>query len=265
MREIPDKPLAAMIGLLPLPGSPQYGGDDVRIVERALEDLEFYRAAGADVIVLENSHDVPYIKPPLPEAAADLAEHIAHECRNRFAGPIGIQMLEAANEMAFLIARRAGLDFLRVEGYVFAHVGTAGIIEGSAGKLQRLRAGENAGGIRFFGDIKKKHCAHALTGDLDIVDELRQAEFCLVDGVIVTGSRTGSAPDPAEVRRVHEAASVPVWIGSGMTPSNIGNYIQISDGYIVGSTFRENGEFLGELQPDRLEEFMRAFREARGW
>jgi len=33
-----------------------------------------------------------------------------------------------------------------------------------------------------FGDVKKKHCSHALTGDLDIVDELKQAEFFLVDG-----------------------------------------------------------------------------------
>ena len=46
-------------------------------------------------------------------------------------------MLEAANEAALEIAHAADLDFLRVEGYVFAHVGGAGLIEGCAGKLLR--------------------------------------------------------------------------------------------------------------------------------
>ena len=39
-------------------------------------------------------------------------------------------MLEAANETALEIAHVADLDFIRVEGYVFAHIGGAGIIEG---------------------------------------------------------------------------------------------------------------------------------------
>src|ERR1700754_1968733 len=65
MRMMPDKFLAAMIGVLPLPGSPRYAGSSKAVINSALEDLEQYLEAGADVIVLENSHDIPYIKPPL--------------------------------------------------------------------------------------------------------------------------------------------------------------------------------------------------------
>ncbi len=253
-----------MIAVPPLPGAPLYQGDDKKIVESVLSDLRHYQAAGADALILENSHDLPYIKPPLPQAAVDLMTEIASLVRSEFSGPIGIQLLEAANESALDVAHASGLDFLRVEGYVFAHVGGAGLIEGCAGKLLRRRKELACEHIKIFADVKKKHCSHALTGDLEITDEVKQAEFFLVDGIIVTGARTTEPPDPGELRRVREAAHVPVVIGSGMTPENIANYLQIADGFIVGSTFRRNGDFLLELDPARLEKFTKAFRAARG-
>ena len=249
-----------MIALLPLPGAPHYGGDDKKIVSQALSDLRHYLAAGVDAIVLENSHDLPYIKPPLPARAIQLMKRVSKEVRRRFDGPVGIQMLEAANETALEIAREADLDFLRVEGYVFAHVGGAGLIEGCAGRLLRRRKALGCEHIKIFGDVKKKHCSHALTGDLDILDEVKQAEFFLVDGVIVTGARTTEPPAVAELRRVKRQARVPVLIGSGMTPDNIRTYFSLADGFIVGSTFREGGRFLGPLEPRRLETFMKVFR-----
>ncbi len=263
MRALPDKFLGAMIAVLPLPGAPGYGGDDEQIVAQALSDLGHYSKAGVDAVVLENSHDLPYIKPPLSARALKVMKRVAQDVRLRFTGPVGIQMLEAANESALDIAREADLDFLRVEGYVFAHVGGAGLIEGCAGKLLRMRKELGCEHIKVFGDVKKKHCSHALTGDLDIVDEVKQAEFFLVDGVIVTGARTTEPPSPAELRRVKEHAHVPVLIGSGMTPANIGAYFPLADGFIVGSTFREGGRFLGSLDPERLRTFMATFRALR--
>lgn len=260
MRPLPNKFLGAMIAVLPLPGAPRYGGDDEQIVARALSDLDHYQAAGVDAIVLENSHDLPYIKPPLPPRAVEVMKRVASEVRRRFAGPIGIQVLEAANETALEIAHEADLDFLRVEGYVFAHVGGAGLIEGCAGRILRQRKELGCEHIKIFGDVKKKHCSHALTGDLDIIDEVKQAEFFLVDGVIVTGARTTEPPAVAELRRVKKQAHVPVLIGSGMTPENIDTYFPLANGFIVGSTFRQGGRFLGALEPARLAAFMKVFR-----
>jgi membrane complex biogenesis BtpA family protein len=260
VRSLPNKFLGAMIAVLPLPGAPRYGGDDRRIVAQALSDLEHYAQVGVDAIVLENSHDLPYIKPPLPAHAVAVMKQVALEVRRRFDGPIGIQVLEAANETALEIACEADLDFLRVEGYVFAHVGGAGLIEGCAGRLLRRRKELGCEHIKVFGDVKKKHCSHALTGDLDILDEVKQAEFFLVDGVIVSGARTTEPPAVAELRRVKKHAHVPVLIGSGMTRDNIRTYYPLADGFIVGSTFRERGRFLGALEPGRLEAFMHTFR-----
>ncbi|HJS52941.1 MAG TPA: BtpA/SgcQ family protein, partial [Chitinophagaceae bacterium] len=134
-RVLPHKFLAAMVAVLPLPGSPLYDGDDQRIFDQALADLEIYKKAGVDSILLENDHDLPYIQPPLDERAVALMTAISKEVRRRFNGPIGIQMLEAANITSLEIAAEADLDYIRVEAFVFAHVGGSGIINGSAGKI----------------------------------------------------------------------------------------------------------------------------------
>ena len=162
-RILPHKFLAAMIAVLPLPGSPLYDGDDQRVIDRALADLDIYKKAGVDSILLENDHDLPYIQPPLDEKGIALMTAISKEARKRFNGPIGIQMLEAANITSLEIAVEADLDYIRVEAFVFAHVGGSGIINGSGGKILRRRKELKAEHIKVFADVKKKHGSHSLT------------------------------------------------------------------------------------------------------
>ena len=259
VRTLPPKFLSAMIAVLPLPGSPLYDGDDQRVMDQALADLEVYQKAGADSVIFENDHDLPYIQPPLDERGIALMTRIVQAARQRFDGPIGIQMLEAANVTSLEIAAEAGLDYIRAEAYVFAHVGGSGVINGSAGRILRRRKELGAEHIRVFADVKKKHGSHSLTIDLDIRDEITQAEFFLVDGVIVTGQYTGLHPDRTDLLKAKEATKLPVLIGSGMTAANIGEYLPLADGFIVGSYFRKDGKFLERLEPERLERFMQVF------
>jgi len=254
-RILPPKFLAAMIAVLPLPGSPLYDGDDQRVIDQALADLDMYKKAGVDSIIFENDHDLPYIQPPLDEKGIALMTAICKEARKRFNGPIGVQMLEAANIESLEIAAEAGLDYIRVEAFVFAHVGGSGIINGSAGL--------NAEHIKVFADVKKKHGSHSLTIDLDIKDEIMQAEFFLVDGVIVTSQFTGLNPDKNDLIKAKDATKLPVLIGSGMNIDNIAGYLPLADGFIVGSYFRKDGKFLEKLEPERLNRFMDIFTSIR--
>ncbi|MCE7981518.1 MAG: hypothetical protein DYG89_10020 [Caldilinea sp. CFX5] len=263
IRTLPPKFLAAMIAVLPLPGSPLYDGNDQRVIDQALADLAHYQQAGVDSVLLENDHDLPYIQPPLDEKGIALMTEIAKEVRARFAGPVGIQMLEAANITSLEIAVAADLDYIRVEAFVFAHVGGSGIINGSAGRILRRRKELKAEQIKVFADVKKKHGSHSLTIDLDITDEIRQAEFFLVDGVIVTSQFTGIKPNQDDLIKAKSATKLPVLIGSGMTTENIAEYLPLADGFIVGSDFRKDGKFLETLEPERLDRFMRAFESAR--
>jgi membrane complex biogenesis BtpA family protein len=262
-RILPSKFLAAMVAVLPLPGAPLYDGDDRRVIDHALSDVEAYSSAGVDSILFENDHDLPYIQPPLDERGIALMTRIVKEARSRFDGPIGIQMLEAANITSLEIAAEADLDYIRVEAFVFAHVGGSGVINGSAGKILRRRRELEAERIKVFADVKKKHGSHSLTIDLDIRDEIMQAEFFLADGVIVTSQFTGINPDKEDLLKARSATRLPVLIGSGMTPENIQEYLPLADGFIVGSCFRKEGRFLEALEPERLQRFLDVFVSAR--
>ncbi|HXQ35449.1 MAG TPA: BtpA/SgcQ family protein [Anaerolineales bacterium] len=263
VRILPPKFLAAMIAVLPLPGSPLYNGDDRRVMDQALADLDVYKKAGVDSILFENDHDLPYIQPPLDKKGVALMTKIVRAARERFDGTIGIQMLEAANITSLEIAAEADLDYIRVEAFVFAHVGGSGIINGSAGNILRRRKELQAEHIKVFADVKKKHGSHSLTIDLDIKDEIMQAEFFLADGVIVTSQFTGINPDKNDLIKAKSATKLPVLIGSGMAAENIQEYLPFADGFIVGSYFRRDGKFLEKLEPERLHKFMKVFDSER--
>lgn len=264
MNTLPPKAVVAMIALRALPRSPLYDGDDQRIIDQALSDLEHYKSAAVDAVLLENDHDLPYAKGPFHPDALELVAKVCRAVREEWTGPVGLQLLEAANEDALDVAHATGLDFLRVEGFVYAHVGGAGIIEACAGPLMRKRAELGCTGIAIFADISKKHCAHALRADLDIELEARQAELFLADGLVVTGRFTGEAADAEDLQKVREACDLPVLIGSGMTPDNVDQLVPLADAFIVGSTFRVDGQYLERLDPERLERFMEAIFAIRG-
>lgn len=263
MRRLPKKSLIAMIAVKALPSAPLYKGKDSEIIKSALSDLEQYKKVGVDSIFLENDHDLPYTKEPLPPKAIQVLTKVTKEVRKRFKGPIGIQVLEANNEQALNVAVKADLDYLRVEGYVFGHLGGAGLIEGCAGKLQRQRKKLGAEHIKLYADVKKKHCSHAITDDFDITGEIKQAEFFLVDGVIVTSQFTGKNPKKGDLVKAKKATKLPILIGSGMTSENIKNYMPLADHFIVGTTFRKDRKFLEEIDPERLEKFVSKFKKIR--
>lgn len=263
MRKFPDKYLAAMIAVRALPGSPLYEGSNEKVIKQALTDLKKYKKVGVDSIVLENDFDLPYSKDPIPPRAIQLITKLAVEVRKNFKGPIGIQLLEGNNVQALEVAAKADLDYVRVESYVFAHVGGSGIIEGCAGRLLRRRKELGVEHIQVFADVKKKHCAHSLTSDLDITDEIKQAEFFLVDGIIITSKFTGVKPSKSDLIKAKRATNLPILIGSGMTSENIKDYLPLANGFIVGSTFRKNAEFLEDIDLKRLERFLKEFNKHR--
>ena len=172
--------------------------------------------------------------------------------------PLGIQVLAGANQSALAVALACGASFIRVEGFVFAHVADEGLIEASAGNLLRYRRAMNADQIRVFGDIKKKHSAHAITADVDIVETARAAEFFSIDGVIISGVATGQPTDPNEVAAVAEAVNVPTLVGSGVSAANI-NAFSKADALIVGSSIKEGGIWSNPINAERARELVRLF------
>src|SRR5260370_11239166 len=226
--------LIRVVHLRALPSTPGSNLDIAAITSIAVQEAREYEDAGFQGVMIENTHDRPYLKAGVgPEIAAARAV-IGADVRRATALPLGVQVLAGANSSALAVALACGASFVRVEGYVFAHVADEGLIEASAGALLRYRRAIGADHIRVFADVKKKHSAHAFTSHIDISETAKAAEFFLVDGVIVTGVATGQPAEPDEVNSVNRAVSVPTIVGSGVTIENLPRYTD-ADAFIVGS------------------------------
>ena len=257
-----DRALIGVVHLQALPGTPASRLDVAAITSFAVEEAKAYESAGFHGVMIENTHDRPYLKSAVgPEITAAMAV-VSAAVRNAVALPLGIQVLAGANTTAMAVAHAAGANFVRVEGYAFAHVADEGLIEASAGSLLRYRRTIGAEHIRVFADIKKKHSAHAITADIDIVETAKAAEFFAVDGVIVSGVATGQPADAAEVNSVGAAVNVPTLVGSGITAENIQDY-DGANGFIVGSSIKEDGLWSNPIDMDRARALVKTFAELR--
>ena len=246
-----------------LPGTPGSRGGVEAVVEAALAEARAYREAGFSGLVLENTHDRPYLKRGVgPEIVAAMTA-VARELRREVLLPLGIQLLAGANREAVAVAHACGARFVRAEGFVFAHVADEGLIESDAGELLRYRRAVGAGEVRVFADVKKKHSAHALTADVDVAETARAAEYFLADGVIVTGVSTGRPADPDEVDAVSQAVGIPTLVGSGITAENLHRFAS-ADAFIVGSSVKKDGAWSNPVEPARAEALARAFAKLPG-
>lgn len=251
--------LIGVVHLQALPGTPASKLNIAEIASIAVDEARLYLDAGFHGIMIENTHDRPYLKAAVgPEIVAAMSV-IGAEVRGAVTLPLGIQVLAGANSSALAVALACGASFVRVEGFVFAHVADEGLIESSAGSLLRYRRAIGADHIRVFADVKKKHSAHAITADVDIVETAKAAEFFSVDGVIVTGIATGQAAEPSEVAAVANAVSVPTVVGSGITAENIASFSR-AEAFIVGSSIKKEGAWQNPIDPERARALVRAFQ-----
>lgn len=250
------KPVIAMIHAGALPGTPANQDDLLAIEKKALAEANLFRAAGVHGLMLENMHDTPYSRGRVgPEIVAAMAL-VARAVKDASRLPCGVQILAGANLEAMAVAHAAGLDFIRAEGFAFAHVADEGIIESSAAELLRYRRAIGAACVQVWADAKKKHSSHAITADVGIGATAEAVEFMRGDAVIVTGSVTGDPPRRADLAEVRQHTRLPVYLGSGVTKKNLKQFFGMADGFIVGSHFKEGGLWSNAVDPRRVEHFM---------
>ena len=258
------KPVIAMVHVGALPGTPASRASLGELEACAVAECAIYREAGVHGVALENMHDVPYLRGGVgPEITAAMTV-LALAVKEASGLPCGVQILAGANHEAVAVAHAAGLDFVRVEGFAFAHVADEAIIESSAASLLRFRRHIGAERVRVWADVKKKHASHALTADVGIGDTAAAAEFMRADAVIVTGSATGECPSEGDIAEVRGRCRLPLYLGSGITPENLERYYAGADGFIVGSALKVDGRWSGAVAPRRVERFMAAYARCGG-
>jgi len=258
----------AVIGVIhlpALPGAPAYDGQSMDSLARfALDEAERYRAGGVDGLIVENHGDIPFAKPDElgPETAACMAV-ITQGVRLASGLPVGVNVLANGAVAALAVAKAAGAAFVRVNQWANAYVANEGFMEGRAGAASRYRAWLRARDVKVFADVHVKHGAHAITADRAIGELARDVEFFDADVAIATGQRTGDAASLDELRAIAAGTSLPVAVGSGVNPDNVGDILSIADAVIVASYLKRDGVWWNPVDPERLAVFMREVERAR--
>ena len=253
--------IIGMVHVDALPGTPMHSHPIQSIVNKSIEEALKLQNAGVDAILIENMHDVPYLKNKVgPEIVACMTA-VSVELRKRIHLPIGIQILAGANKEALAVAQATGLEFIRAEGFTFAHVADEGYMESCAGELLRYRKMIGAENIQIFTDVQKKHSSHAITADISIKEHVETAGYFRSDGIIITGSSTGKEALIDDVKIAHQSTNLPIIIGSGITTENIENYWDFADAFIVGSGFKFEGKWENSISEERVMLFMKKVKE----
>lgn len=255
-----NKPVIGVIHVGALPGTPRSSQAVGQLIESARDEARLYRECGVDGVMIENMHDVPYLRggvgPEIVAAMTVIGSAVKDECRL----PVGVQLLAGANIEAMAVAHAANLDFIRAEGYAYAHVADEGLIQASAAKLLRYRRMIGATRVQVWTDVKKKHAAHAITADVSLGETAETVEFMGADCVIVTGSATGKPPNIGDIREAKTHCNLPIFLGSGITKNNIAEFYDTADGFIIGSTFKVDGLWSNAIDTARVTELLNTIK-----
>jgi predicted TIM-barrel enzyme len=98
---------------------------------------------------------------------------------------------------------------------------------------------------------------------IDLATHIEWTRFFGADALIVSGRMTGDAPDIGKVREARAlSADRPLLIGSGADERNIGAFMAVADGVIVGSSVKAGGRVENAVDAERVQRFVAAARAA---
>ena len=256
------KPVIGMVHCWPMPGAPGYRGYGMRdIIRHAQSEAEALIVGGCDGIIVENMWDIPFragahIPPESIAAHAVVAAAVRDVCPL----PMGINLVHNGGVALLAIAIAARAEFIRVCMFTGAGVWDAGSFdEGCAADLLRRRSELHAESIKILADVDKKHSVRF--PGIDLATHIEWTRFFGADALIVSGRMTGDAPDLGKVREAKAlAGDRPIIIGSGADASNIGAFMSVADGVIVGSSIKGGGAIAEPVDVERVKRFVDAAR-----
>ena len=257
-RILAERPfLVGMVHLPPLPGSPRGDATPEACLERALEDARALAEGGMPALLIENHGDAPFGKGRTPPHVAAFLALAVHVLRAETGLPIGVNCLRNDAATALGAAAMAGGSFMRVNVLLGVTATDQGLIEGCAERLLRYRRHLEAD-VAILADVDVKFGTPLYRPSVaDLVGAL--VERGGADGLIVTGSATGRAPDPDDVAAVRAAAppDVAVLAGSGVNVGNLRALAAHAEGAIVGTGVKRGGLVEAPVDPERVAELVR--------
>jgi uncharacterized protein len=247
--------LVGMVHLLPLPGSPRFGGSIDEVVGTAADDARVLTEAGFPALMVENYGDAPFLADSVPPETVAALTVSATAVAERGV-PFGVNVLRNDAISAVAIAAATGAAFIRVNVLTGLMYTDQGPIVGRAGEVQRSRA-RLCPHVEVWADVMVKHAIPpaGLDAHQAVADTVERG---LADAIVVSGPGTGAEPDPEMGRQIKEAtpAGTRVVVGSGATEDNLDSLLGFADTLIVGSSIKVEGDPANRPDPLRCTAFV---------
>lgn len=238
------KTIIGVVHLGELLGQPGFAGIE-RVVDDAVRDARALVEGGCHAVLVENWRD----SSPGPFVGAETVACLARAGRavvEAVPVPVGTNALPNDYRAAFGLARAVPHAFVQLDVLPDAvrtdfSVSTAPPFDVRVDRadLARWRRELGADGVPLLGGVHPKHYA-LLEPARSLEASAREAVAWGADAVVVTGARTGSAPDPERIATVRRAVGpdVPVVVGSGLDLKNAAALLERADAAIVGTAFK---------------------------
>jgi len=252
------KPVVGMVHLLPLPGSPGWGGSMADVLDRAVWEARILAGEGLDGVLVENYGDVPFFPGAVPPETVAAMAVVVREVAGEVRVPVGVNVLRNDARAALAVAAAGGARFVRVNVHAGSMFTDQGLLEGRAYETLRLRRSLGAP-VAILADVLVKHATPPPGTTLE--GAARDAwHRGLADGLILTGAETGAPVDAGEMGRVKAALPEEgrVWVGSGVTAESAPALLEAADGLIVGSALQAGGRAGGGVRAERVRALVRA-------
>ena len=213
------KAFIGVIHLLPLPGSPGWGGDLGDVLDHARREAEVLVQGGAHGIVVENYGDAPFRIGRVESETVSAMTLAVRAVQDVSPLPVGVNMLRNDAGSALAVAAVTGAGFIRVNVHYGVMAAHEGIVQGEA--FDTLRRREYLGAdIKILADGLVKHAAPLGQTDLGLMAR-ETATRGMADGLIISGPATGLPTLATDLAAVRE--KIPdgfILVGSGVTESN---------------------------------------------
>ena len=129
-----------MVHLLPLPGSPGFGGSFAEVVADASSRARTLADAGFPALMVENFGDIPFYADRVPAVTVAAMTRCVEAVIDATGLPVGVNVLRNDVESALAIAAVTGARFVRVNVLAGTMYTDQGPIVGRAADVLRQRA-----------------------------------------------------------------------------------------------------------------------------
>lgn len=252
------KPIIAMCHLQALPGDPQYDtpGGMAKVIRLARQDLLNLQEGGVDAVMFSNEFSLPYLTRVRPATSAAMARVIG-ELMPDIIVPFGVNVLW--DPIASIdLAAATGARFIR-EIITGVYASDFGLWNTNVGETVRHKMALTPE-LRMLYNIVPE--AASYLGNRNIVDIAKSTVFNnRPDALCVSGLTAGAETDTQILSQVKQAVPETVVLcNTGCRLENVERQLAVSDGAVVGSTFKVDGKFENLVDRARVKAFMEKVR-----